>query len=161
MPNPDGTEEYVERPARADTLREIFRLVDTLGYGGTRIARRFNDPNNRVDSFTPSSNTWHPGYITTLLRSRAVLGGWQPMIRDKDGRKVPDPDGVVEGWYPRVVDEDVFERVQLVLDRNNTNPGGDRGDNRGGGRMGPHFANLFYRAPGRRRCRRANSVAFG
>jgi hypothetical protein len=144
MPNPDGTEEYVEHPERAGTVREIFRLVDTLGYGGTRIARRFHDPNNRVDSFTPSSNTWHPGYINALLRNRAVLGEWQPMIRDKDGRKVPDPDGVVEDWYPRVVDEDVFERVQLVLDKNNTNPGGERGGNRGGGRMGPHFANLFF-----------------
>ena len=143
MPNPDGTEEYVEHPERADTLREIFRLVDTYGYGGTRIARRFNDPNNSVESFGPS-NTWHPGYISGLLRNRAVLGEWQPMICDQNGRKVPDPDGVVHGWYPRVVDEDVFDRVQLVLDKNNTNPGGDRGGNRGGGRMGPHFSNLFF-----------------
>ena len=53
--------------------------------------------------------TWQRSYIAKLLHNRAVLGEYRPRsYRKETGDVIPD-------YYPRVIDDDVFYRVQAVL----------------------------------------------
>lgn len=91
---------------------------------------------------------WQPSYIRSILRSRAVLGEYQPHVGTcaKRGRKATrkpagDP---VPGYFPAVIEEAEFYRVQQALD----------GRKRGGGRAAgtPNLFNgiLYDALDGRR-----------
>jgi DNA invertase Pin-like site-specific DNA recombinase len=118
---------YVPIPERVEIVRQIFR--DTAeGIGMYSIASRLNKAGTATFG---GPNGWHQSYIAKILANRAVLGEFQPHAR-LDGKRVPDGQPV-EGYYPAIVEEDLFFQAHL-----------GKSQRRGtAGRKGTGFANLF------------------
>lgn len=121
---------------KADVIRRIFaECLDGLGI--TAIAQRLN--NDKVETFTGTSDGWHQGFVLTILRSPSVMGFYQPtltsqrahqrMLRQPDGDPIPD-------YYPKVIDQETFDRAQAVIAMRNRRGGG-------AGRKGKTFPNLI------------------
>jgi DNA invertase Pin-like site-specific DNA recombinase len=113
---------------RAATVRLIFE-ESASGIGNYSITQRLNK--RRVPHFG-KSNGWHPSYVSKILKNRAVIGEFQPH-RLVDGERRPDGDAV-KGYFPAVVDEHLFYRVQLGLHERLE---------RGAGRKGAGVSSLF------------------
>jgi DNA invertase Pin-like site-specific DNA recombinase len=113
---------------RAATVRLVFE-ESASGIGNYSITQRLNK--RRVPHFG-KSNGWHPSYVSKILKNRAVIGEFQPH-RLIDGERRPDGDAV-KGYFPAVVDEQLFYRVQLGLHERLE---------RGAGRKGAGVSNLF------------------
>ena len=122
---PEG---YRLDPDRAETLRLIFRLAID-GMGANRIARELNErglpPQGRCDH-------WSRSYIKLILKSRSVLGEYQPGTRGEDGRRTPQGEPI-PGYYPRVIPEADFWAAQAAA----------HGRRKCSGRAGQSEANLF------------------
>ncbi|AZO35466.1 MAG: recombinase family protein [Mesorhizobium sp.] len=116
-------------PERVEVVRQIFQLADT-GNGSFSIARRLNQ--SAIQTFT-KSNGWHESYVTKILNNRAVLGEFQPHRYDDHGDRVPHGEPVA-GYFPKVIEEDQFHRVQASRRRRLVE---------GAGRKGPEYRNLF------------------
>jgi hypothetical protein len=133
---------FVLEPARAETVRKIFEL-SVAGVGGFTIAKHFNSQG--IPAFGPSP-LWDQSTIHNILTNRATLGEYQPRryatadqapngVRDKKGVAIGEP---VKGYYPAVIELDLFQRAQLAR-RNNLQTGR--------GRKGRFFTNLFAGIP--------------
>ena len=97
---------------RADTLRAIFAKADA-GWSKHRIAHHLNA--TRVEPWGQGGRKakhWHSSYIQKLMTSPAVIGTFTPHkeIKTATGRK-REPQQPIEGYFPAVVDRDVFARV--------------------------------------------------
>lgn len=99
-------------PDRVAVVRRIFDMREG-GVGTATIAVRLNED----DVPAPRGGHWHHSGVRKLLRNRAVLGEYQPSFiptgsrgtrRPKDGEPIPD-------YYPAVVSEGQFHRVQALL----------------------------------------------
>ncbi|TGR01283.1 recombinase family protein [Mesorhizobium sp. M4B.F.Ca.ET.190.01.1.1] len=113
---------------RAQVVRRIFE-DSASGQGSFVITRRLNDAG--IPAFGRSTG-WVQSYVTKILQARAVLGEFQPHTK-QNGRRVPLGDSI-PGYYPQIVDENLFLRAQFA-----------RGKRRieGGGRKGEALRNLF------------------
>lgn len=122
-------------PERATVIRRIFaECLDGLGAGV--IASRLND--DGVSTFVGHSKGWHTGYVMTILKSRSVMGFYQPTLWSKTAgeRAVRDHDGEdIPNYYPVVIERDVFNRAQAVLNA--------RSRPRTKGRRGKNFPNIL------------------
>jgi DNA invertase Pin-like site-specific DNA recombinase len=128
---------------KADWIRRMFRLA-AEGHGTHKISGVLN-------AECPEGLTgrgWEPGTVADLLRSRTVLGEYQPHVgtcarkgRQKTRKAVGGP---VKDYYPAILSEAEFYRTQAALD----------GRKRGGGRATgtPNLFNgiLFDAFDGRR-----------
>lgn len=114
-----------------DRVQVVERIFDAAanGQGSGVITRTLN--NDQVPAFG-RSNGWLESYVTKILKNRAVLGEFQPHIRI-DGKRVPEGPAI-DGYFPRIIDEDLFLRVQA---------GRRERTHAGGGRRGPKQRNLF------------------
>lgn len=81
---------------------------------------------------------WHIGYIKKILSNRAVIGEYQP-YRKVNKKREPTGD-VIEGYYPVIVNRDVFYAVQKLLDTNK-GKGGQTGKKRN---IFTHIAQCAY-----------------
>src|SRR5207302_4959764 len=70
-------------------------------------------------------NGWRASYIEKILRTRAVLGEFQPHRLDKEGKRVPDGEAIV-GYFPAVIEPETWHALQSRM-------AGNRGK---GGRTG-------------------------
>jgi DNA invertase Pin-like site-specific DNA recombinase len=71
---------YIPNPGRVEVVRQIFR--DTAdGLGMYSVASRLNKA--KVPTFG-GPNGWHQSYVAKILANRAVLGEFQPHVR-QDG----------------------------------------------------------------------------
>lgn len=116
------------REDRAAIVRRIFEEAAN-GHGSNSITRRLNQ-----DGVAPfgRSKGWVQSYVTKILKTRAVLGEHQ-LHRFENGRRVPTGDPVPD-YFPRIVDDELFLRVQAGRrSRGHTS----------GGRKGPLLRNLF------------------
>lgn len=121
---------FVFVPRKAEIVRKIFDLC-IAGLGSYSIAKQLEREN--VTAFG-SSGKWDNTTIDNLLRSRAVLGEYQPKSYaggSKKGVPVGEP---VPNYYPAVVDERVFAEAQRARQRHLAS---------GRGRKGNGIANLF------------------
>lgn len=123
-------------PERVAVVNRIFREVADNGCGTAKVAARLN--HDGVPIFTKgrkgSKGSWHNGVVRSIIRGRAVLGEFQPMMWDDHRRSVP-AGPVIPDYYPAVVDSALYHRAQAVLD--------SRGFKGGQGRKGDTYANLF------------------
>jgi DNA invertase Pin-like site-specific DNA recombinase len=115
---------WVVLEERAAWVRRMFALA-AEGYGAARIAGVLH--RECPDGFTGKG--WQPNVILSILRSRSVLGEYQPHAGTcaKKGRKstrtpVGEP---VKAYFPAIVSEADFYRAQQALD----------GRRKGGGRV--------------------------
>ena len=113
----DVTKRFDAVPERVEVIKGIFRdYID--GKGASVIAQELNA--RPVAPFTKSSKGWHAGYVLTLLKSRSLLGYYQPTWWSKTvgERAVRDADGEdIAGYYPIVLDEATFARAQHQLEK--------------------------------------------
>lgn len=130
---------YEIDPVRGAVIERMFRELDA-GLGSSRIAQAFNDegippPNDYAKRQTRG---WHHAGIIQIAKRRAAIGEHQMTKIEGDGddqRRVPDGDPI-PNFYPAVVTEDVFYRVQARIQERTT-------ANRGGGKRGNRFSNLM------------------
>lgn len=112
---------------RADTVRWIFEQ-SASGVGLDAIARQLNV--KQVPTLRPSKHGWYFTGVSNIITSRTAIGEYQPH-RIIDGQREPVGDPIA-GYYPAVVDADLFVRAQKLAKRSKS-----------GGRAGTTFSNLL------------------
>jgi DNA invertase Pin-like site-specific DNA recombinase len=117
---------------RAAVIRRIYEW-SAGSWGAWRIHRELEA------SGTPAwsrRGKWSLAYVRWLLRSRHVLGEYQPMERGEDGADAP-AGPAIPNYYPAAIAEDLWRAAQAAR----------RGRNRKGGRRGAGGVdtNLFTR----------------
>src|SRR5262249_10331839 len=120
---------FEERPESVKIVCQIFQSAAD-GVGALTIAKRLNAAG--VDNFgNRSKNGWHISYVKKILKSRAVLGEFQPHQLEA-GKRVPVGEPIPD-YYPRIVDDTLFYKAQQATASRRT----QRGPTGGG------VANLF------------------
>jgi DNA invertase Pin-like site-specific DNA recombinase len=120
---------FVAIPDRATTVRRIFFEAADGGFGVDSIARRLN--RERIPTFGRSRG-WHKSYVLNILTDRAVLGEFQPHLKGKTHRIAAG--NPMSGYYPILIEHELFYRAQSALQRRRIS---------GGGRKGARISNLF------------------
>jgi DNA invertase Pin-like site-specific DNA recombinase len=101
-------EAYVPIPDRVASIREVFGLARD-GWGITRLVRHANKSNLPVPG---NKQSWHLSLIKRLFANRALIGEFQPYQDTPVGRM---PEGSpIRGFYPVVIDPDLFYSVQAL-----------------------------------------------
>jgi DNA invertase Pin-like site-specific DNA recombinase len=115
----------------ADTVKWIFYEA-AEGRGIFAIARRLNQ---RSFPAFGKSRGWHPSYVIKILKNPAVLGRYQPTkVAGRAATEDELAQHSIENYYPAIISEELFYRVQQALsERRHT----------GAGRKGEHYTNLF------------------
>jgi DNA invertase Pin-like site-specific DNA recombinase len=103
---------------KAESVRKVFARKIS-GYG---VVSTVNLANKEKWPVPGKGDTWHTSLVGRLLKSRAVLGEYQPCKYDPDGKRVPVGDPI-QNYYPVIVDEQTFLRAQAVADRKGAFPG--------------------------------------
>jgi DNA invertase Pin-like site-specific DNA recombinase len=117
-----GRRVFTADPKKADAVRRIF--VETeQGLGRRAIVKNLN--RGDVPSFLSKSG-WQPSSVIKIIRSRTTVGEYQPHRRDEDGKRIPDGEPIM-GYYPIVVDEDLWVRANGAVAVRRTNAGGRPG----------------------------------
>jgi DNA invertase Pin-like site-specific DNA recombinase len=106
-------------------VRKIFRL-SLEGFGVYKIAEVMN----RDHPEGLKGKGWRPAFLREILRNKAVIGEFQPHVGTcakkggikKTSRPVGEP---VKGYFPDIISEADFYRVQAAMD----------GRRKGGGRV--------------------------
>jgi hypothetical protein len=97
---------------KAEIVRRIFRMtLDAQGQHA--IAETLN--REGVATFG-RGKLWHRTFVRKLLSSEAVIGTYVPhTVEVVEGKKVRLPAERVEGYYPPIVDGDIYHAVQTML----------------------------------------------
>jgi DNA invertase Pin-like site-specific DNA recombinase len=101
--------EIVPHSQHAKTVRYIFKLASQR-IGCTRIVDILNK--ERIPAFN-RKKCWYDMYISEILRTRAVLGEYQPGTHPRGGTWAPAGDPI-PNYYPRIIDDDLWQRVQEI-----------------------------------------------
>ena len=108
---------YQKRPERVAVIERIFEMC-LQGHGQMAIAKRLNADGVAVFGSTSGetprnkSGAWGSSSVGKILDNRAVLGEYQPMSWLNRGR-VNDGEAV-EGFYPPIIEPDVFLRAKAA-----------------------------------------------
>jgi DNA invertase Pin-like site-specific DNA recombinase len=104
-------------PERSSLIKRMFTMfLDGVGKKG--IAEAFN--REQIPTWggglgrTPAKY-WHASYIFKILTNPAVTGRFVPHIENHTGRFTREPQTPIDGYYPRVLDDDTFDRVQTLI----------------------------------------------
>lgn len=101
-----ATGKFVILPEAAALVRDMF-TKSLQGMGHHTIARTFN--RNHIPPIGRAP-IWHGSYVAKILKSRAVLGEFQP-CSTKSGHRTPDGP-CIPNYFPQVVDDATFNAVQ-------------------------------------------------
>jgi DNA invertase Pin-like site-specific DNA recombinase len=102
-----------------ELVKRIFEETAS-GYGRRMIVKRLNAEGER--SFR-SNKAWQPSSIAKIVTGRAVLGEYQPHRRNRKGKRVPDGPAI-QGYYPSVIDEDLWNSANAATRRRRTGAAG-------------------------------------
>lgn len=124
-------------PERVKLVQRIYRLR-LAGHGFTSIAQMLNSEKPLIPTWNKARHGWADSTIKHLLTDRAVLGYFVP-------DRVPPGESAepVGGYYPRIITEKTFDKVQGII-----RSFGRTGE-RKGGKNRDEVSNLF---PGLLRC---------
>lgn len=124
-PTCDG---FKKIPERVQVVERIYEYA-LNGMGHFAITHRLNADD--ISTFGPSKG-WAKSSVAKILANRAVLGEYQPN-RLISGKRVAEG-GPVSNYYPSIISEEQFNRVQYC-----------KGVRKlaGGGRKGVQMSNLF------------------
>jgi len=116
---------FVVLEEKAESVRKVFALR-LAGLGAVAICARANKENwpvpgklatRTVNEGQSREPTWWPSNVTRMLVNRAVLGEYQPHCNAEDGGgRIPVGDPIL-GYYPAIVEETTFLRVQAARAR--------------------------------------------
>lgn len=96
------------------------------GVGVFRLARQLQDRKEPVwGRGKRAGERWHKSYVTKILANRSVLGEFQPhrMEGEGDERKRVAEGAPVPGYFPAIISEDLFHRVQQLKTEDTRRPG--------------------------------------
>jgi hypothetical protein len=113
--------------AKAAVVRKVFALARE-GLGAGRIARALNAEPVPVlgrTTFKGRPVKWNETVVYSMLTSRATVGEYQPH-RVSGGKRTPAGPPLPD-YYPRVIEREEFEQVQLLLKARATVGRGRRG----------------------------------
>jgi DNA invertase Pin-like site-specific DNA recombinase len=97
-------------PEHAKTVARIFELA-AVGLGAKRITRTLEEEKRRPFG---RNTEWSPEYVQKILRSRAVLGEYQPhKLAGK--RRVPVGEPIPD-YYPAVVTASAFNEARRAVE---------------------------------------------
>jgi hypothetical protein len=119
--------EVIQTAAR--TVRRIFELSKN-GMGNNSIAKLLN--REKVPGIG-RTDSWHASVVARILKSRAVLGEFQPCIYTDRKKRVPDG-APIPNYFPHIIDERTFNVVQHRQSQRRV---------AGAGRRGKILRNLF------------------
>lgn len=137
--------EFSKHPDRVKIVKEIFEW-SANGLGTSLIIQRLEERNiepwdmgkgiklkGKDEMNNRAATRWHGSYIQRLLHDRAVLGEYKL-------RKANAEEGYeyIENYYPIIIDEELFYRVQQARKDRDVNNNG-----KGAGRKGKGLSNLF------------------
>lgn len=128
-------------PQRARVVTEIFEWTKN-GYGAYSIARRLNERKEAPWS-TRKNAVWRESYIKKIIKSRTVLGEYQPhTVITVAGKitRVPEGEPLI-GYYPAIIPMLLFQEANAAMAQRSVS---------GRGRKGHAYSNLFT---GLLRCR--------
>jgi len=120
--------EFIVCPIRAALVNRIFDLYND-GLGQYNIAKILNNEGIQP----PRSKHWSSSSIAGLISNIAVVGDYQPHVRDGRNKRVPVGD-VLKGYYPQIVSEVKFQKAQDIRESRN---------HRKQGRKNKNYNNLF------------------
>jgi DNA invertase Pin-like site-specific DNA recombinase len=111
--------------------RKVIRRIFDMKLSGKGVKAIVRELNGIPDIWKLGSRDkrhesegWRESYVTEILRSRAVIGEFQPRKLVKGQRKpIGDP---IPDYFPPVIEKDVFYRVQEQI-RENIGKGGRTG----------------------------------
>jgi DNA invertase Pin-like site-specific DNA recombinase len=106
---------------RAAVVRRIFE-ESAAGIGNYSIARRFN--REGIPPFR-SSQGWQTSYVQKIISNPAVIGHFQP-CKLNEGNRVPEGP-LLMNYYPQIIEESLFYRVQDARHQRRLGQGGRRG----------------------------------
>jgi DNA invertase Pin-like site-specific DNA recombinase len=118
----DDRKEFRVIDERARVVRSIFQDCAD-GIGTHTITKRLNA--KRVTPFGREQGGWHEAYVNRILRNRSVMGEFQPH-RVVEGKRVPDGDPI-PSYFPRVIEDELFYRVQAARTERRTRKIGKKG----------------------------------
>lgn len=108
-------------PERAEIVRRVFHLT-LAGVGQHSIAERLNREGVPVFG---RGKMWQRSYINKMLSDPAVIGRFTPHVTQRNGsRKVRVPTEPIEGYFPSVVEHEVFEKVSAMVTARPASKGG-------------------------------------
>ena len=130
--------EYRIVEEKAEVVHQIVEMIQS-GLGKGAVAKRLNEAGipsignqtrSRIGGTTDKG--WYSSYITKIVKSRALIGEFQPhqMVQ---GKRVPAGEPIPD-YFPRLLTHEDFALLQDLIN--------ERGK-RSGGRRGTHFSNLF------------------
>ncbi|MFZ3466404.1 recombinase family protein [Vibrio harveyi] len=115
----DGSYQLI--PERAAIIKRIFQLNND-GMGAIAIARLLNE--EQIPAWGRSKTGWQTSYIKKILKTRTVLGEYQPHLVVN---KVRTPEGEpISEFYPPVIDPKTFKLAQQSMTARDKRPGGIR-----------------------------------
>lgn len=138
-PNEDKTG-FVVLEDKAESVRKVFDMrINGHGVGaivsranaeqwpcpGKAPVRKTGETQEEFDIRRNSDAvTWHTSTVGRLLKSRALLGEYQPHENDPndDNKRIPSGDPVKD-YYPAILDEQTWLRAQAKANRNGRFPG--------------------------------------
>lgn len=107
----DETKHLELIPERAKVIEEIFDLAEA-GFGKDAIARRLN---TRGEPTFGASEFWQRSYVEKVLTNPACVGTFVPKVREfVEGKPVRREEEPIKGYFPAVVDEEVFARQNAL-----------------------------------------------
>jgi DNA invertase Pin-like site-specific DNA recombinase len=101
---------WQEKPDRVAIMRRIFDIREN-GLGYTAIAQTLNKEG--VPTATGRGH-WASSTVRDYLRSRSVLGEYQPFASPGHGQKLIPQGDPIEGFYPPIISVEQFYRVQAI-----------------------------------------------
>ncbi|CAH6870469.1 Resolvase/invertase-type recombinase catalytic domain-containing protein [Vibrio chagasii] len=108
-------------PERAAIIKRIFQLNND-GMGAIAIARLLNE--ELIPAWGRSKTGWQTSYIKKILKTRTVLGEYQPHLVVN---KVRTPEGEpISEFYPPVIDPKTFKLAQQSMTARDKRPSGIR-----------------------------------
>jgi hypothetical protein len=113
----DANRQAVLIEERAKVVRRIVRDV-LRGVGRQSIAKALNAEGVEPWGIGKRKGMhWHPTYVSKLIRSPALVGTFVPHIEtyDAKGKLVRVPQESVPNYFPAVIDEATFARLQDIV----------------------------------------------
>jgi DNA invertase Pin-like site-specific DNA recombinase len=128
--NSDRTK-FEEIPEKVAIVRQIVDLVRS-GQGKGAIAKRLNTAGVESIGNRGKDKSWYESYITKIIKSRALIGEFQP--HRMEGRKRVAVGEPIANYYPRILNDEEFALLQNLISERGRKAGGNRGKS---------FSNLF------------------
>jgi len=136
---------YTIIPERVELIKRIIQwLLD--GYGAGKIIGMIeaedippwgSSSGIKMDVRKPKH--WYVSQIQRIVKNRQLLGEYELKIKNVRGEKIVE---IVPNYFPAIIDEDTFDRVQRVRNERDVNCDKE-GNRRGAGRKGPTYTNIF------------------